>query len=64
MKPRKPKRIETINFGIVLEGFTTTIQPQDDFYHDVNGKWLDEFDLAVSVEFKKTNTRPNKNHNQ
>lgn len=40
--------------GITLDNFSTTIRPQDDFYHYVNGKWLNEYDLPADKAYYGT----------
>jgi len=40
--------------GVTLDNFSTTIRPQDNFYHYVNGKWLDEFDLPADKAYYGT----------
>lgn len=33
------------NSGLDMEGFDTSVRPQDDFFRYVNGKWLDETEI-------------------
>ena len=44
------KQVETtpsISSGITLTDMDKTIRPQDDFYHHVNGQWLNEFEIPA-----------------
>jgi putative endopeptidase len=42
--------------GIILENFSTSIRPQDDFYRYVNGKWLEEFEIPADKSYYGTSS--------
>ncbi|MEZ5471647.1 MAG: M13 family metallopeptidase [Marinicella sp.] len=46
----------TQSSGIHLENFSTKVRPQDDFYHYVNGRWLEEFEIPADKSYYGTSS--------
>ena len=46
--PAESSKPENGDWGIDLTGMDASVKPGDDFFRDVNGKWLDRTEIAAT----------------